>query len=793
MKFTDGFWHVRPGVDAQYAQEAYDIEAEDYRRLVVSAPTKVIERRGDTLNRALLTVTLSSPLDGVIGVRIENHRGDAPHQGFELVGAVEGLGAAKADDDGGVLTAGALTARIGRGFPWNLTFEAAGRTLTSSGHKSVGRMCLAPDAPVTTEPAGVAGVTATGRAPSSTYLHAQLSLGVGELVYGLGERFGPLVKNGQTVDIWNADGGTSSEQSYKNVPFYLTNRGYGVFVNHPDHVSFEVGSEAVERVQFSVPGETLEYFVIHGPTPADILERYTRLTGRPAQVPAWSYGLWLSTSFTTDYDEETVAHFVNGMAERDLPLSVFHFDCFWMREFRWTDFEWDARVFPDPEGMLERLHGKGLRVSVWLNPYIGQRSALFDEAAEAGYLLRREDGTVWQWDLWQAGMGLVDFTNPDATAWFQDKVRTLLGQGVDAIKTDFGERIPLGVRWHDGTPAETMHNLYPQLYNRAVFDVLEEVRGEGEAVLFARSATAGGQQMPVHWGGDNSSSFESMAETLRGGLSLALSGFGYWSHDIGGFEGSPDPAVFKRWVAFGLLSSHSRLHGSTSYRVPWAFDTGEEAEGQSAVEVTRTFARLKSSLMPYLYAAGLQAHTTGTPLMRPMQLAFPEDPAVAYLDRQYMLGPDLLVAPVFSAEGEVEYYLPSGTWTHLLTGEVVEGGVWRHETHGFDSLPLWVREGAVLVTGSKDDRPDYDYLDDPLVTVYPRAFDESGENEVAVRVVTPSASEGVFRVSRMPSGYRVTGPAGHAFRARVAGGGDVRSEGGRVDLADQPDPTRAGR
>ncbi|MFC3298447.1 alpha-xylosidase [Arthrobacter agilis] len=777
MKFTDGFWHVRPGVDAQYAQEAYDVEAVG-SSLVVSAPTKVIERRGDTLNRALLTVTLSSPLEGVIGVRIENHRGDTPHRGFDLVGAEESTSTtATADDDGGVLTAGSLTARITRGAPWNLTFEAGGRTLTSSGHKSVGRMGLAPDAPVTTEPAGVTGVTETGRAPSSSYLHSQLSLGVGELVYGLGERFGPFVKNGQTVDIWNADGGTSSEQSYKNIPFYLTNRGYGVFVNHPEHVSFEVGSETVERVQFSVPGETLEYFVIHGPTPADILERYTRLTGRPAQVPAWSYGLWLSTSFTTDYDEQTVSHFVDGMAERELPLSVFHFDCFWMREFNWSDFEWDARVFPDPEGMLARLHDRGLRVSAWINPYIGQRSGLFDEAARAGYLVRRHDGTVWQWDLWQAGMGLVDFTNPEATAWFQDKIRTLLGQGVDAIKTDFGERIPLGVRWHDGTPDATMHNLYPQLYNRAVFDVLEEVRGPGEAVLFARSATAGGQQMPVHWGGDNSSSFESMAETLRGGLSLALSGFGYWSHDIGGFEGSPDPAVFKRWLAFGLLSSHSRLHGSTSYRVPWAFDTGEEPAGQSAVDVTRTFARLKLSLMPYLYAVGLEAHTRGTPFMRPMQLAFPADPAVAHLDRQYLLGADLLVAPVFSADGVVEYYLPAGRWTQLLTGEVVDGGGWRREVHGFDSLPLWVREGAVLVTGSTSDRPDYDYLEDPLVTVYPGAADGA-----VVRVTTPGGSSGEFRVARSGNGYRVSGPSGVAFRARLAGGAEVASDDGTAEL-----------
>jgi alpha-D-xyloside xylohydrolase len=701
MKFTDGFWQVRPGVEAFYAQEAYDLAVEG-DELVVAAPTKVIATRGDTLNRPMLTVSLSSPAEGVIRVRIEHHRGARRDPGFAIDADAAHRPALRVDEAGGVVDAGSLRARIRRGAPWELAFEHDDGTYTTSGHKSVGYLKLTPDAPVAAEPAGVAGITTTGRASAPAYLHTQLSLGVGELVYGLGERFGPLVKNGQTVDIWNTDGGTSSEQAYKNVPFYLTNRGYGVLVNHAGHVSFEVGSEAVEQVQFSVAGEALEYFVIAGPTPADVIDRYTRLTGRPALVPEWSYGLWLSTSFTTDYDEQTVNAFIDGMAERDIPLSVFHFDCFWMREFHWTDFEWDPRVFPDPEGMLARLHDRGLRVSAWLNPYIAQRSRLFREGIEAGYLVRRADGTVWQWDQWQAGMALVDFTNPDATAWFQAHLRRLLAQGVDAIKTDFGERIPIDVVWHDGSDPEAMHHRYTELYNRAVFEVLEDVRGSGEAVLFARSATAGGQQMPVHWGGDNSSSFASMAESLRGGLSLALSGFGYWSHDIGGFEGDPDPAVFKRWLAFGLLSSHSRLHGSTSYRVPWVFDRGDEAPGQSAVEVARRFAKLKQSLRPYLVAAGLEAHRTGRPIMRPMQFEFPDDPAVAYLDRQYLLGPSLLVAPVFSATGEVEYYLPAGRWTNWFTNEVVEGGTWRREVHGFDTVPLWVREGAVVPMAGED-------------------------------------------------------------------------------------------
>ncbi len=234
--------------------------------------------------------------------------------------------------------------------------------------------------------------------------------------------------------------------------------------------------------------------------------------------------------------------FVDGMAARDIPLSVFHFDCFWMRGFHWTDFTWDPATFPDPpEGLLSRLHARGLKVCVWINPYIAQRSALFEEGRAGGYLVTRADGSVWQTDQWQAGMGLVDFTNPQAVAWYSDHLRRLLGQGVDAFKTDFGERIPpTDVVWHDGSDPERMHNYYTHLYNKAVFDVLTAERGEGEAVLFARSATAGGQQFPpVHWGGDCESTFTSMAESLRGGLSLASSGFGFWSHDIGGFEGTP--------------------------------------------------------------------------------------------------------------------------------------------------------------------------------------------------------------------------------------------------------------
>ncbi|NTW41114.1 MAG: alpha-xylosidase, partial [Cellulomonadaceae bacterium] len=541
MKFTDGYWMVREGMVAKHPAQAYDVWATD-DSMTVYAPTAPIVGRGDVLNRPVVTITYSSPMPDVIRVRIENHVGVLDRgPSFGLQGPARVPVDVTVDDAQGVLTSGALSVRVARD-RWNVDFTSDGKVLTSSPAKGIGVI----------EHEGL------------TYVHEQLSLGIGEHVYGLGERFGPFVKNGQVVDIWNADGGTSSEQAYKNVPFFLSDRGYGVFVNQPELVSFEIGTEKVARTQFSVQGQSLEYFVIGGPTPKDVLRRYTALTGRPARVPAWSFGLWMSTSFTTDYDEATVTSFVEGMAARDIPLSVVHFDCFWMREFNWCDFEWDPRTFPDPQGMLTRLKARGLRTCVWINPYIAQRSPLFAVGAEKGYLVRRPDGSVWQWDLWQAGMGLVDMTNPEARAWFSGHLERLMDMGVDAFKTDFGERIPTDVVWHDGSDPLRMHNAYTQMYNEVVFELLERRNGKGGAVVFARSATAGGQTMPVHWGGDCFSSFDAMAESLRGGLSLALCGFGYWSHDIGGFEGTPDPTIFKRWTAFGLLSSHSRLHGSGS-------------------------------------------------------------------------------------------------------------------------------------------------------------------------------------------------------------------------------------
>ena len=739
MKFSDGFWLMQAGVQASHPAEVLDATAGP-GSLVVYAPTRRIRHRGDLLTGPAVTLSCTAPMPDVIGVEITHFAGGTPREPqFQLLpGAAGETGepTTRCDERAATFTSGALSAVVSRDGPWSVDFVAGGQRLTGSPAK---------------------GTALIGTGEGRHFIREQLDLGVHDFVYGLGERFGPLVKNGQSVDIWNADGGTSSEQAYKNVPFFLTNAGYGVFVNHPGRVSFEVASEAISRVQFSVEGQAMQYFLIYGPSPKEILRKYTALTGRPARLPAWSFGLWLSTSFTTSYDEATVSSFIDGMAERDLPLHVFHFDTFWMREFNWCDFEWDSRTFPDPRGMLARLKARGLRICVWINPYIAQRSPLFAQGQAKGYLLRRPGGDVWQWDRWQPGMAVVNFTNPEARDWYAGKLSALLDAGVDCFKSDFGERIPVNVAYSDGSDPERMHNYYTYLYNRTVFELLRKHRGEGEAIVFARSATAGSQQFPVHWGGDSESTFEAMGENLRGGLSLGMSGFGYWSHDIGGFEGTPEPALFKRWIAFGLLSSHSRLHGNASYRVPWLLD-------EEAVHVLRMFTKLKARLMPYLYRASLQAHTEGVPMMRAMVLEFPDDPACTHLERQYMLGDDLLVAPVFRADGDVSYYVPDGTWTHVLTGAEVTGPRWHREQHSFMSVPLLARPGAVIPVGAVEDRPDYDYADGVTLHVYQLA--DGASQTARIPVADPRQEPLAFTVTRAGPVIRVAAAGG---RPRAAG------------------------
>ena len=704
MKFTEGYWISNERANALYAAQGYTVERIT-GGLRVTAPVRPITNRGMALDVATITIEFTACDQGMIRVKAWHFEAYDTHvPEFEKQEAVLEPKVFISEEEA-LMDTGLMQVRIKR-MPFSFTFEADGQILSSCGYRNLGLMRWNRKiASMNPGPEYMAQ-------DYEPYMLNELSLSVGECVYGFGERFTAFVKNGQTVETWNGDGGTASDIGYKCIPFYMTNKGYGIFVDSTDKVSFEVASEKVEYVGFSVPGEKLSYYFIYGPTPKDILKRYTSLTGRPALVPAWSFGLWLSTSFTTEYDEQAASSFIDGMKERDIPLSVFHFDCFWMKALHWCDFEWDETCFPDIEGMLRRYHEKGLKICAWINPYIAQGTDTFREGVKEGYFLKRADQKgVWQTDHWQPGMAVVDFTNPKAAEWYKGKLRRLLQNGVDCFKTDFGERIPTHVIYHDGSDPQAMHNYYTYLYNKTVFELLKEEKGEQEAVVFARSATAGSQKFPVHWGGDCSATYPSMAETIRGGLSFAMSGFSFWSHDISGFESTAEPDLYKRWAAFGLLSTHSRLHGSASYRVPWLFD-------EEACRVVSYFTKLKCRLMPYLYDKAIEAHEEGIPVMRPMVFEFTSDPGTRYLDTQYMLGESLMVAPILRSDGVSEFYLPQGIWTHLLSGKTVAGGTWNQEKYDYFSLPLYVRQNTLLAFGSNDARPDYEYKDFVSLRLY---------------------------------------------------------------------------
>ncbi|KAK9318810.1 glycoside hydrolase superfamily [Lipomyces orientalis] len=603
VKFSHGCWHPAADTLIEWAVEVVKAEMHGEALHFVTCAnvsSKPINFLGDTLNNPTLTHSLSSPVDDSVtqGPQFELFPdGQAPHaSAVKTLKMGETLG----------LQVGDLSATVDtRPKSFDVSFHAKDKLLTSLGWRSVGYIKH--------------GTTALH--PRANYLDPnkgqrwvtyQLRLSVGDKVYGLGERFGLFVKNGQSVEIWNEDGGTSSELTYKNVPFSLTSAGYGVFIPTSNFISLEIQSERTTRVNISVPGESLSMYLIYGPDPKSIIQRYTALTGKSALAPA--------------YDEDTVTSLLNGMHEREMPVSVFHFDCFWMPAFKWCDYEFDTDYFPDAKGQLERIKKRGIHICVWINPYIAQER-------------------FWQYDFWQAGMGFVDFTNSDACKW---------------------RRVDMGV-YFDGSSPEKTHNYYSFLYNKH------------RAALFARSATAGCQRFPVHLGGDPYSTFEAMGETLRGGMSLALSGFGYWAHDIGGFEDKPDPELFKRWIAFGLFSSHSRLYGNGSFRVPWLIVESGEAD-----EVLKHIVQAKHSLMPYLYGSAIRTHWRGVPILRPTFLEYPDDPMAWYQDTQYFLDDSLLVAPVFNAESRTVISIRSG-------------GRYVTEENDVFSLPVLLRPGSAMV------------------------------------------------------------------------------------------------
>jgi len=535
--------------------------------------------------------------------------------------------------------------------------------------------------------------------------HDSLSFSPGERLYGLGEQFGPFDKRGQRIVSWTRDpsGGLTSPICYINIPFFLSSRGYGLFLHHSSKIVYELGQPALQSGAFRVDDPYLDYFFIYGPGPKEIIARYTELTGRPLAPPAWSFGAWFSRCMYRD--REQVEGIVERLRELGIPGDVIHLDPLWLKERRsreldGCDFVWDEEAFPDPQGFVRWLAERGFKLSLWENPYVWVDTEMHREGLEKGYFVRSQGGGLARPLENPDDTVLPDFTNPDAYRWWQEKHRPYLRMGVAAFKPDYGEAVPADALFADGRTGEQVHNIYPLLFNRCVYEVMREERGE--AMLFGRSGYAGSQRYPINWTGDQPTTWGGMAAALRAGLSLSLSGISMWSHDIGGFWNPdnfapPDPTLYVRWAQFGLLSCHTRFHGIRG-REPWYF-------GDKAVEVVREFARLRYRLLPYIYSLAREAEATGLPVVRPLVLEYPDDPVAAAVDYEYLLGPYLLVAPVMNEEGRCLVYLPPGTWYDWWTGERLQGPQHLRLQVPLERLPLYVRGESLLVTG-----PEMEYV-----------------------------------------------------------------------------------
>ncbi len=517
-----------------------------------------------------------------------------------------------------------------------------------------------------------------------------------ERLYGLGERFTRLDQRGEQITLWNTDAwGTTSEASYKYVPFVQSSRGYGLFFHTPAAVTMQLGAPSARAALVSVDEDMLDLFVIFGATPKDMLTEYTRLTGRATMPPRWAFGTWLSRCrYESRAEVEAVAE--RARAE-DVPCDVLHIDPAWLETPNLScDFVVNETAFPNLAGMIHALGERGFKVSLWELPYVSSAARRFQEAADAGYFLRDEAGEPISPNFGPRPPGehkhaILDFTNPDARRWWQDQHRAWLRAGVAVFKTDFGEGVPERAHAFNGMTGGSLHNLFPLLYNAAVHEVISQETGR-PGMVWGRSGWAGSQRYPAQWGGDPKTDLWSMASSLRGGLNLALSAPGIWAHDIGGFYGPPpSPELYTRWAQFGLLSPLARAHGTTP-REPWEF-------GEEALAIFRRYAKLRTRLNPYLYATAWEAHTFGWPMLRPLLLEFPGDTIAAHVDDAFMLGARLLVVPIFSesrAPVARNLYLPAGEWIDFWTDERFAGGAYITRVCELDTIPLYVRSGTIL-------------------------------------------------------------------------------------------------
>ncbi|MDO0930994.1 alpha-xylosidase [Streptomyces sp. DG2A-72] len=518
-----------------------------------------------------------------------------------------------------------------------------------------------------------------------------------EHFYGLGERFtGPDLR-GQRVDCWVQDAqGSTGTRSYKAVPFLLSSRGYAVLLDTTTAASFDLAHSNTGAWSMTVPDEVLDYYLITG-TPAECLTAYRDLTGPALLPPKWAFGPWISGGFRRDSAVE-VRERAHRIRLRGFPCDVLHIDTYWQPHGSWSDMRWDTEAFPDPRGLMADLAGRGFHVSLWMNPYVGVDSPYYTEADRNGWFLRTASGATWVGQVWggtHPDTAVLDLTHPGAADWFRARIHQALATGASVLKTDFGEAVPADAVAHNGMTGDRLHNLYPLLYNDLVAEVTREAAA-GHGLTWGRSTWTGGQRHGAKWTGDPNASWQDLAATLRAGLSLSLSGHPFWSHDIGGFHGTPSAELFVRWAQFGLLSPLSRFHGMTS-RLPWDF-------GEEAYEAVLHAARLRMSLLPYVYSAAADAVRTGEPLARPMPLDHPDRPDAHAADLQYLLGPDLLVAPLYAPGGRRQVWFPPGEWLPYGGGAPITGPDWHRFDIPLAAAPLWLRAGALLLTATPTDR-----------------------------------------------------------------------------------------
>jgi alpha-D-xyloside xylohydrolase len=550
-----------------------------------------------------------------------------------------------------------------------------------------------------------------------------------EHLYGLGEKFTRLDKVGQKIISWNVDAlGSTSERSHKNIPILLSSRGYGIFINSYERIVWELGTVTCQSYIFSVSGDHLDVYLIFGPKLSVILKRYVDLCGHAALPPKWSFGLWLSS--TGQYrDQAAMEKLVNGLKDHQIPADVIHLDTWWMRWRKYCDFQWDDRAFPDHQNFIKKLHQQDLKLSLWMQPYISIESELFEIGKRLNYFVKRADGEVYVIDYglslaprpdgiirtaglhegWNAPVAIIDLTNPAALQWFQDLMRPVLREGVDAFKTDFGEDIPENSVFNNGQSGKSMHNLYALLYNQAVYEVIRQEKGYG--LVWSRSAFTGSQRYPVCWSGDPAADWDSLAATIRGGLSIGMSGIPFWSHDIGGYRGMPSAELYVRWLQFGLFSSHSRLHGD-SPREPWYF-------GEKILKISRKFIVLRYQLFPYIFSTAYEATRNGLPVIQAMPLSFPNDLNIHDKDLQYMFGPSLLVAPVYRPDNRRAVYLPSGRWIDFFSLKEYQGPLNLNLKVPLERLPIFIRGGAILPLMKQTDRIPDKLIDPLILQIYP--------------------------------------------------------------------------